>query len=53
MTHSNQQFQPLPPTCGGKPWTVATLKALSAEDMRKILRTFGADQIDAALRRNK
>lgn len=46
-------FAPLPVTYNGKPWNVATLKALDAETMRKILRTYEASQINNALRRNK
>lgn len=45
--------QPIPPLCEDKPWNVATLKALSAEDMRKYLRLYGANQINAALAKNK
>ncbi len=46
-------LQPIPLLCGDKPWNVATLKALSAEDMRKYLRLYGAVQINAALAKNK
>jgi hypothetical protein len=46
-------IQPLPPTYNGKLWSVATLKQLSTEEMRRIIRTFGAAQINAALQRTK
>jgi hypothetical protein len=44
-------FAPLPPDCGGKPWRVSTLRVLTSEEMRKLLRLYGAEQINAALRR--
>jgi hypothetical protein len=47
-----QQFKPLPPEYApGKPWTVKTLE--HAPDLRRLLRTYGADQINEAVALNK
>ncbi|VVB52996.1 Uncharacterised protein [uncultured archaeon] len=43
------RFAPLPPDYKGQPWSVVTLRGLSSEEMRKILRLYGASQINAAL----
>lgn len=43
----------LPPTLDGQPWTVATLKALDPQTMRKIIRLYGAEQINKALSKSR
>lgn len=45
---------PLPPVYkDGRRWTVATLKSLSGEELRSLIRRHGASALNAALARNK
>lgn len=49
----NQKIQPLPSTYQGKSWTVQLLKSLSSEEVRRLIRTHGANAVNSALRANK
>ncbi len=49
-----QQFPPLPPDYKGLPWTTRTLeRASDASDLRRLLRTYGADALNEAVALNK
>lgn len=47
---TNQKIQALPSTYEGKPWTVQLLKSLSSDEVRRLIRAYGANQINASLR---
>ncbi len=47
---TNQKTQPLPSAYQGKPWSVQLLKSLSSDEVRRLIRTYGANQINASLR---
>ena len=47
---TNQKIQPLPTTYQGTPWSVSLLKSLPSDEVRRLIRTYGANAVNAALR---
>jgi hypothetical protein len=50
---TNQKIQPLPTTYQGTPWSVLLLKSLPSDEVRRLIRTYGATQINLSLREVK
>jgi hypothetical protein len=47
----NQKIiQPLPSTYQGKAWSVQLLKSLNSDEVRRLIRTYGAHAVNSALR---
>jgi hypothetical protein len=46
----NQKLATLPQTYDGKPWSVSLLKSLPSEEVRRLIRTYGAQAVNSALR---
>jgi hypothetical protein len=47
----NQNKKPeLTPDYKGQPWSVSLLKSLPSEEVRRLIRTYGANAVNAALR---
>lgn len=44
--------KPLPPGYQGRPWTNKLLHALSASELHRLIQTYGANQINAAVTAN-
>jgi len=54
MKITNQKtLQPLPSTYQGHEWSVQLLKSLSSDEVRRLIRTYGATQINSSLREVK
>ena len=43
------ELKQLPPSYQGRPWTNKLLNALSAAELRRLIATYGVNQINAAV----
>jgi hypothetical protein len=51
MKMANQKtLHPLPSTYRGEQWSVQLLKSLSSDEVRRLIRTYGAQAVNSALR---
>ncbi len=50
---TQRKLKPLPPDYNGVPWSVQLLKSLPNDELRKVIRIYGASAVNAAMARSR